>query len=179
MRAPARNSRIFARFKVLRASAVFLGAFTCTTPTPEPPPCTSARARASVCVSRSQRSPHTVRRVQSHGQGFVVHHVSCAGAVVPGWPRCRRCVRVATTDVLPCTPLLSRQGSVQCQCHAARAPQRENEREWRVVPGQGVDHRHHEPHGEEGGVRGAGPHRSAGCGAGEGALAGVSAFLFF
>lgn len=60
MRAPARNSRIFARFKVLRASAVFLGAFTCTTPTPEPPPCTSARARARRFVLREVNGPPTL-----------------------------------------------------------------------------------------------------------------------
>ena len=94
-------------------------------------------------------------------------------------PRAKRVVRQRwwrrwsqgpLTDLSPSVLLLSRQSFIECERDTARAPQREDDREWCVVPGQGVDHRHHEPHGEEGGVRGAGAHRAAGCGAGEGAL---------
>lgn len=73
------------------------------------------------------------------------------------------------------TELLSSvlQSFIESECDAVRALERENDREWSIVPRQGVDLRHHEPQGEEGGVRGSGTHRAEGRGAGEGALWGL------
>lgn len=71
----------------------------------------------------------------------------------------------SSVPLLPLHP----QSFIESEHHATRAAQREDVRERDDVPGQGADHRHHEPHREEGGVRRARAHRAEGRGAGEGA----------